>query len=581
MVNKFRLTEFFRVMGLMKNRVWIYIIWLLISCGSLAGYELINSQINKNLINAAVNKQFDLLIKTMILGLIAFILTNIILDPIARYIIRNGIQKTIFDIRLMLVNHVIKLPAVYLDSVHSGEIMSKINNDLAKLEAVYGDNLHQVVTTMLQGIGAMVMMIILDWRLAMMTILIGLFASMINLQFSRPIRKVSDIIQNHLGVVTQYLIDIFSGFHVIKMFNISGVVMQKFTAENDLIVDHSIKYTVMNAQIDSINFVIALLNLVGVICLAVFMMYNGSVEIGTVIAVMTLQNSSNSLFLRLGGFLARLQNSLAGAARIFDLMDEDEESSCSDLGEVGYSDQMVAFQNVSFAYQDGKEILEEINFSVQAGEKVALVGCSGGGKSTIFKLLLGLYRPTQGEIIIAGSSQNAYTLGQLRGELAYVSQDTHLFNTTIAENIRYGKLVTTEEEIVRVAKAAYAHDFIMAMPEGYSTVVGEGGVRLSGGERQRIAIARALLKDAPILLLDEATSGLDSGSEQLVQRALETLTIDRTVITIAHRISTIEEADKIIVLDQRRVSEMGTHLELLKQKGIYYSLVGSTENSLK
>jgi ABC-type multidrug transport system fused ATPase/permease subunit len=233
---------------------------------------------------------------------------------------------------------------------------------------------------------------------------------------------------------------------------------------------------------------------------------------------------------------------------------------------------LIDFLNVTFAYNGGENILKSISFGVPQGQFVAFAGPSGGGKSTLFKLLLGCYPVKDGTIFVDGKPMHAYSLADLRDRIAYVPQDAYLFSGTILENIRYGKPSASEEQIVAAAKAAFAHDFVVEFPGGYQTVVGERGARLSGGQRQRIAIARALLKDAPILLLDEATSALDSESEQIVQRALEVLMKGRTTLVIAHRFSTIVNADAIYVIDGGKVVEQGKHAELMSRQGVYANL---------
>lgn len=572
MLKNLHLAEFFRVMGLMKKRIWIYSISLLVSCGALASYEIINSFVNKNLLNSAINKQYNLLMQTVFLGLGAFLVTNVIIDPIARYIIRCGIRKTIYDLRLMLVAHIERLPMDYFDRIHSGEIMSKINNDLEKARMVYGDNIHQVLLTTMQGVGAIITMFFLEWRLALIAVCIGLLAVFVNMSFAQPMRKFSADIQEHLGISTQYFIDIFSGIHIIKMFNISEIVMKKFTDENDAVVNQSLKQTLTKAQMNSINFLIAFINLVGIITMGAFMLIKGSLDVGTMIAVITLQTSSNLLFLRLGGFFTGLQNALAGAARIFELLDQNEELAISAGREETDQESMVKFDQVSFAYE-GKRVLRSLSFSAKKGQMTALVGSSGGGKSTIGKLIMGFYQPMDGDVIINGNLQKDYTLTQLRQSISYVPQESYLFNTTIAENIRYGQPLATQEQIVQAAQAAYAHDFICAMPQGYNTIVGERGAFLSGGEKQRISFARALLKDAPIFILDEATAALDSESERFIQQAIKILIKERTVIVIAHRLTTIREADVIYVIENGSISERGTHQELLAARGVYHSLI--------
>ncbi len=308
------------------------------------------------------------------------------------------------------------------------------------------------------------------------------------------------------------------------------------------------------------------------------------IEVGTIAAIIQLQGNANTLFFGLGHVITGLQSSLAGAGRVLQLLTTPIEPVHRSLpkrpqGTVTAGKGMVALKDVTFAYGEDAVIkpavLRGINLSVVQGEMVALVGPSGGGKSTLVKLLLGFYPLKQGDIVIAGKAVEQYTLAELRAHIAYVPQDAHLFAGTIRENIRYGKPDATETEIIAAAKAANAHDFILQSPHGYETLVGERGAKLSGGQRQRIALARALLKDAPILLLDEATSALDSESERLVQNALNKLIQGRTTIVIAHRLSTIEHTDVIYVMDKGRVVEQGQHYDLLAKGGLYKRLYES------
>jgi ABC-type multidrug transport system fused ATPase/permease subunit len=303
----------------------------------------------------------------------------------------------------------------------------------------------------------------------------------------------------------------------------------------------------------------------------------GQTTFGILIALTQLNNQILFFAYSIGETITRIQASLAAADRIMAVLDAEPEPEC--YGEtaaiapsVPDANTLLEFRDVSFAYAGGNAVLRGMSFGIRQGQVSAFVGPSGGGKSTLFKLLLGGYPVRQGAIYVAGRSINSYPLTELRDQFAYIPQDAYLYSGTILENIRYGKPDATQDDVVAAAVAAYAHDFIRELPEGYQTKVGERGARLSGGQRQRIAIARALLKNSPVLLLDEATSALDSESEEWVQRALEVLMRGRTVLIIAHRLSTIEHASVIFAVDGGRVVEAGTHGDLLKAGGLFRRL---------
>ncbi|MDE0779721.1 MAG: ATP-binding cassette domain-containing protein, partial [Alphaproteobacteria bacterium] len=275
----------------------------------------------------------------------------------------------------------------------------------------------------------------------------------------------------------------------------------------------------------------------------------------------------------LGNLNAALQEGLAAVKRTFDLLDEGPEIfDAPDAKVLALTGGGVSFENLSFAYEEGKTALEDVTFTVEAGRNIALVGPSGAGKSTVMNMLLRFYDADSGTVKVDGQDIRDVTVASLRDSVALVSQDVTLFNDTVAANIRFGRPDASDEDVISAAKSAAAHDFVTALPEGYETVVGDRGLKLSGGERQRIAIARAMLKDAPILLLDEATSALDAESEQIVQAALERLTKGRTTLVIAHRLATVINADGILVMDGGKVVESGTHDALLQQDGLYARL---------
>ncbi|QUI20878.1 ABC transporter ATP-binding protein [Vallitalea pronyensis] len=575
MIKKLRIDQFIRVMRLIEDKFFIYVLSLFISTFSLAMYEIINSLINKELLNAAVTQHYDLVYKIIIFAVITFIILNVVFDPVARYINRKIIRKTIFHIRVNVFRHLMDYPMTYFKANHSGDLLSKVNNDLNQLEGAYGDNIHRVISTLIQGIGATITMFLLDWRLACMTIGLGIISMVVNMAYAKPLGRISDKIQKYTGTSTQYFTDILSGISIIKICNIQKILTNKYYEVNKDITDEEMKKTALNAQNNSLNFLISFLNIIGILCIGVIMFNYGLTDIGTIMAIITLQNSSNNLFLRLGGFFSSLQSSLSGAVRILELLDNKKEPQMkSGIGEPSiYRNDIVAFKNVSFRYGGKNDTIKNINIHARKNETVALVGPSGGGKSTILELMLGFYTVEYGDIIINEKSIKSKSMTELRNEIAYVPQNVHLFGTTVEENIRYGNLAAHDQEVIRAAKAANAHDFIMALPKGYQTIIEQGGEGLSGGQKQRIAIARAFLKDAPILLLDEPTSSLDTMSEGLIQQALERLATERTIIMNTHRLSTIQKVDRIYVINQGEVVEAGHYNELINQSGLFNKLI--------
>jgi len=380
-------------------------------------------------------------------------------------------------------------------------------------------------------------------------------------------------LQSHLGKATQRFLDIISGVRVIKLFNINTIILNGFRTENNKVIEEGLYLTKKEAEKSSVNMLLSFLTFLGVLGAGAYMVYYRITDLGTVIAILTLKMQVFCLFEEVGSNFVDLQKSLAGAKRVFNLINEREESITSDIyiedSKLSDKNTAVVFDHVVYSYNGHTNTIDDISMTIEKSQITALVGLSGAGKSTIIKLLLGLYVPQDGKIILDGVEDKEINLEELRDRIAYVSQTTYLFEGSIEENIRFGNFSATKEDIVAAAIAANAHDFIRDMPEQYDTAVGEGGNGLSGGQRQRIAIARALLKNAPILLLDEATSALDSDSERLVQEALYRLMKGRTTIVVAHRLSTIQNADKIYVIEDGRVIEEDTHKSLLESTGFY------------
>ncbi|MCX7920816.1 MAG: ABC transporter ATP-binding protein/permease [Clostridia bacterium] len=560
-----------RLMSFMKKRIWLYLLCMVGLAFVFAVFlSLVTAYKSRTLFDAAASGNMPL-VKVTAIEMIISILVACVLCPICSYGIFYCIQKTIAEVRLYIFKQIEELPMSYFDKNHSGEIMSCLNNDLNALEDAYFWPILLTILSIILGIGSAGIMFYLNPVLAIFTIFMGIITSLVNSRFAGPIRVVSNAMQQHLGFITGRLVDLLSGFYVIKMFCAGSMLSKRFNNKNEELADATVKYAVINSALEGSNYLLGNIAFLGVIIIGAVLIANHRISVGTAIACSQLFGGISFMFGQLGGFVSQMQRSLAGASRVFQLLDESVEPESYSLTG-GSTGDMINFQKVSFSYDAEKRILDGIEFSIQRGKIAALVGPSGSGKSSIVKLLMGFYPADTGSIAVNGKPIQDYTLEQLRNLIAYVPQDAYLFHGTVKDNIAMGKENASKEEIISAAKAANAHDFIMELPQGYDTVVGERGARLSGGQRQRIAIARAIIKNAPILILDEATSALDSESEQLVQQALNNLMKNRTVIIIAHRLSTIENADLIYVLEDGKIVEKGTHRELIEAEGIYNSL---------
>ncbi len=497
--------------------------------------------------------------------------------PIIQYLFGRSVHTIMMDVRHKLFHHMEKLPVSYYENRHSGDTISRMTNDFGMMESAFTGNIRSVVSLCVTGAGSAVVMYSLDWRFAAAMMGMGLLSAYLNGKFARPLRQISASIQSHSSALTERLSDQIAGAQVIRMFHMKDRVSRQYRGMNHLLAKLMMRRARTNAYMNGTNYGLRWVNSGGAFMLGAWMVMNGHIEFATLLAIILLLDNVSNLFSQFGMFWSGLQASLAGADRIFELMDAEAEpirydshSSHTDNG--AGAEEALELRNASFGYTEENLLLNSLNLKAERGCVIALAGPSGGGKSTVLKLLLGLYPLKQGELLMEGKSYSEFTLHELRDRIAYVSQDTYLFTGTIEENIRYGRPNASSDEIVAAARAANAHDFIMEQENGYLTLLGERGAKLSGGQKQRIAIARALLKDAPILLLDEATSALDSESEQAVQQGLQRLMEGKTTIAIAHRLSTIRQADKIYVIDRGTIVEQGRHADLLALNGVYRRL---------
>jgi ATP-binding cassette, subfamily B, bacterial len=555
MKNKY-IHELKRLFSFMKPNMLPYSIGILGMSLISAGMAIVVAFALKNMAEAALSKSTSQLIQTGLM-MLSMMLGFIVFVPALYFIYQRSIKRTMASIRLELVKNIERLPISFIENRHSGDFISRLNNDTQVMEVVFSENLLAILSTVTLGIGSILFMAQINWKLSILFVGISILMALINLLFVKPLRKLSDAIQGKMSTVTERLVDLLNGFSVIKMFHVEEKISGYYERENNSLAVNELRRINKYAFLEGGNYLLNMINFVGLISIGSVMVMEKVMDFGTLTAFVMLQMNVSNAFLRLSKYVPLLQSSLAGAARVFELQDVEKERANATAG-AGVSppllpQEMVQFDHVYFNYSKNETILEDISFKARSDRMTAFIGPSGSGKSTIIKLLLGFYEPVKGDIIVAGKQIFDYSLNDLRNLIAYVPQESYLFDSTILENIRYGRIDASEDEIYEAARVANAHDFILKLPEKYNTMVGETGSKLSGGQRQRIAIARAILKNAPILLLDEATSSLDSESENLIQMAVDSLLCKKTVIVIAHRLSTIKQADKIYAINKGKL----------------------------
>ena len=538
-----------------------------------AGANLYLPWIIKDMIDKVLAEKDMQMLNVISIGIVVTFFIRGIFYYGQSYLVSFVGQRVIIDVRDVLFKKFQRLPLSYFDRHQTGEIMSYITNDVAALQNALVDRLIELVTESSIFIGSLVMMVLLDWKLSLLTLITVPLVGQAMKIFGRKLKSSGTVIQERLADITATMQESIAAVRVVKSFGREDFEIERFHRQNELNFRAEMKNNqLMSLLTPTVEFLAALAVTV-IVWFGGYEVVNGEITAGAFVAFLTYAVNLANPVKRLSRIYGNLQKAMAAVDRVFAVVDLEESITDSPNAKpLPPVEGRVRFDNVVFSYKEGRRALDGVSLEAAPGEMIAFVGPSGAGKSTIANLIPRFYEVDSGTITVDGHDIRDVTLASLRGQIGLVPQETMLFSTTIRENIRYGRLDATDAEIEEAARAANAHNFIMELEHGYDTQIGERGVSISGGQRQRIAIARAILKDPRILILDEATSALDTESEKIVQAALDNLMVGRTSFVIAHRLSTVFNADRIYVIDGGHIVEQGTHEELLAKGGLYQHL---------
>lgn len=538
-----------------------------------AGIELVPPLLQRTIVDDIIGAR-----QTARLALLAGVLVGVYLLRSGTRIVDNFLrhavgERFILDMRVRLYAYLQRLSLSFFERTSTGELMSRVTNDVNALEQFVTHGSALTMVDLLRLVGGAIVLLVLNWQLALLVLAPVPVLAVSLRYFNTRIRPVYRHVRQRLGDINAQLQDNLAGIRVIQAFGQEDRALERFTVESESYYKarvQGIRY--WSTFFPAMGF-LASLGTVIVLAVGALLVINDELSLGTLVAFISYVSSFYEPINRLTEVDNVFQQAIAAGERIFELLEADSEiADAPDARDLAEIQGEVVFDDVHFRYGTGDEVLHDVNFRMSPGEVVALVGRSGAGKTSIANLLCRFYDPVHGRVQVDGHDLRHVQLASLRRHVAVVLQDTFLFNGTIRENLLYGSPQASDEDLVAAAEAACAHEFVVQLPDGYETEVGERGVRLSGGQKQRLALARAILADPRILVLDEATSSVDAEAEYLIQRALDAVLEGRTALVIAHRLSTVSAADKIIALEDGRIVEVGDHLELMQRGGLYSQL---------
>ena len=561
-----------RLLKYVKSLWWIFILSVI---GSImyAAADSYSIYLLKPILDKGFSSQDIRFLEMLPIILMCVLTIRCIGSFISGYFLSMFGMNVVCKFRKQIFSKMLYLPADYYDKRNSGTMISKILYNVDQITGAMGNSIRVLFQDGGLTIGLVIVLFYINWKISLFILIIGPVLGFGVSKLNKRFRKLNRRTQQSMSDVTHITNESINNYKDIRIFNGQEKQKRLFFASVDKTYKQQMKVSFMDALTSP---VVQIVLGIFVSCILAFVIYHMGKDIpsaGSFVAYISATLALLKPVKNLTQINSSIQKAISASEEIFEILDEEEESDRGDLT-LYKPKEVISLQNISFGYQgSNKEVIKSVSFDIPVGKKIALVGSSGGGKSTILDLLMRFYSVDTGKIIINGKNIYSYKLNSYRENISYVSQQVCLFDDTLYNNIAYGtNKVVNQEQIINAAKKANAWDFISQLPEGLDTMIGENGMNLSGGQRQRIAIARAILKDAPILILDEATSALDNHSEKQVQIALESLMKDKTSIVIAHRLSTVADADNIVVISEGQVVEQGDHDSLLAEKGMYAAL---------
>jgi ATP-binding cassette, subfamily B, multidrug efflux pump len=515
-------------------------------------------------------------IGNIIMLLMGLYVLSALFSYIQGFIVSGIAQKVSYNLRKEISIKINKLPLKYFDSITYGEVLSRITNDVDTVSQSLNQSMSQLITSATTIVGVLIMMLSISWQMTIVALLILPISAILVMAVVKKSQKYFRSQQKFLGQVNGHIEEVYSGNNIVKAFNGEKQVEKKFEEINNKLYESAWKSQFISGMMMPIMNFIGNLGYVTVSILGGWLTIKGIIEVGDILSFIQYIRSFTQPIVQVAQISNVLQSTMAAAERVFEFLEEEEETKDPENPvKLEKVEGRITFENVRFGYYKDKPIIKDFSTDVKPGQKVAIVGPTGAGKTTIVKLLMRFYDIDAGRILLDGHDIRDFSRGDLRRNFGMVLQDTWLFSGTIMENIRYGRLDATDEEVIEAAKLAHAHRFIMTLPDGYNMVINEEASNISQGQKQLLTIARAILSDPKVLILDEATSSVDTRTELLIQKAMENLMKGRTSFVIAHRLSTIRDSDLILVMKDGDIVEQGNHEELLAKGGFYHSLYNS------